>query len=256
MSSLLSELNLPARTCTALIGAGGKTSIAHALSNDYAARGRTSLLTTPTKIWPPPELPIILSESTHNVVEAIRGALNTADSVVYAHSLLPNGKLLGAAPDDVCALHCQRIADAIFVEADGAAGASLKAHGVGEPVIPECADTVLVIAGLDALGAIMTPSMVHRMQEMERITSRQAGETITADDIARSMEVAASFSPTRASTVYVVNKVDSDVDVVRAGTIASALLARHSRAVVVFVSHGCLVDSTTGGPDMSTAHSK
>ena len=85
---------------TALVGAGGKTTLMYALARRMADAGRRVVCTTTTKIFPPEDgLPVVLLEGAADPVAAVHDALNAAPCVVAAGRPLPDvRKLDGVSP--------------------------------------------------------------------------------------------------------------------------------------------------------------
>jgi len=67
----------------------------------------------------------------------------------------------------------------IIVEADGSRSHPIKAPGETEPVIPDWARMVVVVAGLSALDKPFTSEWVHRSERFEVLTGAHPGEPIT-----------------------------------------------------------------------------
>ena len=93
---------------TALVGAGGKTTLMYALARRMADAGRRVVCTTTTKIFPPENgLPVVLLEGVADPVAAVHDALFAAPCVVAAGRPLPDvRKLDGVSP--VCLACCRR----------------------------------------------------------------------------------------------------------------------------------------------------
>ena len=85
---------------TALVGAGGKTTLMYALARRMADAGRRVVCTTTTKIFPPENgLPVVLLEGVADPVAAVHDALFAAPCVVAAGRPLPDvRKLDGVSP--------------------------------------------------------------------------------------------------------------------------------------------------------------
>ena len=82
---------------TALVGAGGKTTLMYALARRMADAGRRVVCTTTTKIFPPEDgLPVVLLEGAADPVAAVHDALNAAPCVVATGRPLPDVRKLDA----------------------------------------------------------------------------------------------------------------------------------------------------------------
>ena len=131
------------RGITALIGAGGKTTLMFALAEELRAAGGV-LICTSTHILRPAQYMTV----TEPDAAAIRAAL-ARHGAVCAGTPAENGKL--TAPELSFGVLAE-LADYVLVEADGAHRLPLKAHAQHEPVIPDCAGRVILVAGMDGLG--------------------------------------------------------------------------------------------------------
>ncbi|MDO8752359.1 MAG: selenium cofactor biosynthesis protein YqeC, partial [Anaerolineales bacterium] len=67
----------------------------------------------------------------------------------------------------------------LLIEADGSRQKPLKAPASHEPAIPQFTDTVIVVAGLSAIGKALTDENVHHAEYFSQLTGLQIGETIT-----------------------------------------------------------------------------
>lgn len=149
-----------------LVGGGGKTSLMEALARDYEAEGARVVLTTTTKVRPPGPggRPLVLAETLDMLMGRLAGdsALPGSRGPLIGRRLLPEDKVEGIPPEWVAHLRDAPGVDAVVVEADGSAGRPLKAPAAWEPVMPPCASLVVAVAGLDAQGAPLDESHVHR----------------------------------------------------------------------------------------------
>jgi molybdenum cofactor cytidylyltransferase len=73
----------------------------------------------------------------------------------------------------------------LLVEADGSRQRPVKAPAAHEPVIPEFIQTVVVVAGLTALGKPATPEYVHRPELFKSLAGMQPGEMISHERLRR-----------------------------------------------------------------------
>ncbi|MBI3150525.1 MAG: putative selenium-dependent hydroxylase accessory protein YqeC [Chloroflexi bacterium] len=71
----------------------------------------------------------------------------------------------------------------LFVEADGSRQKPLKAPAPHEPPIPEFTETVIVVAGLSAIGKPLTEEHVHRSEIFSQLCGLRAGQPITPKEI-------------------------------------------------------------------------
>ena len=129
---------------TAIIGAGGKTTLLHSLAEKYKSEGKTVFVTT----------------STHMLIEP--DTLLTDDAEIIKSELLQNGYVMAGVKtksgekitslsDTTYNLVCE-CADEVLVEADGAKHLPLKIPNDTEPVIPDNVDRIIIVCGLHSLG--------------------------------------------------------------------------------------------------------
>ena len=128
---------------TAIIGGGGKTTLMECLAEELSAQARVIVCTT-THIYPEQNMPCLVSTS-----EAEIAAELARTRCVCVGSASESGKY--SAPElpfcTLCAL-----ASYVIVEADGSKRLPLKAHASHEPVIPEEAQRVIMVIGIDGVG--------------------------------------------------------------------------------------------------------
>jgi probable selenium-dependent hydroxylase accessory protein YqeC len=185
-TSLLEDFGIDEAIRTIVtVGAGGKTSLMYALARQIASRGKSVVSTTTTKIGSPKphESPDIIVLSIDPALRSLPDLLEKHRHVTVASSAWPGGKLDGVANTVVRTLLEE--VDVVIVEADGAARLSVKAPEAWEPVIPECADLVIPVVGLDCIGKPATEQWAFRLERFLSVTGLRQGEAITAEAIAR-----------------------------------------------------------------------
>jgi probable selenium-dependent hydroxylase accessory protein YqeC len=137
---------LPALLCgkfVSFVGGGGKTSLAEYLGGQAARRGKRAVLTTTTRIKA--DLPYLIFGEKGLPKGAYAGGFARVGKSVE------EGKLTALSADEVESLGAE--CDFVLIEADGAKRLPLKYPADYEPVIPPFSDLIVVVAGLDALGA-------------------------------------------------------------------------------------------------------
>lgn len=156
------------RGVTAVIGAGGKTTLLYTLGRELA-EGHTVLLCTTTKIFPFPDLPCARTAAELDALRRSHRLLCTGTEIPGT------GKL--TAPETPMAALAERF-DYVLVEADGAARRPLKAHAPHEPVIPDCAGQTVLVVGSGGLGRPIREA-VHRPEIFCRLA--RCGDGDAAD---------------------------------------------------------------------------
>ena len=180
---LFSERLAVQRGVTAIIGAGGKTTLLLRLAEELSRCG-TVIVTTTTHIFPPQNMPF--SETAAQ-----------PKPVLCVGTPCEHGKL--TAPREPIGV-LARYADYVLVEADGAKRLPIKAHAAYEPVIPAEAEQVICVVGASGLnGGVM--EKVHRPEVIAALTGEAACATPEA--------VARLLQRERLHTRLLINQVDT-----------------------------------------------
>lgn len=210
----------------ALVGAGGKTSLALRLLAELKARGIPAVFTTTTRILEPvpgPGETLVLREDEADWVDSVREALARGPVVIAARRRLRERaavgmeypfpmrthKLEGVPAEWVDRLHDSLPGAVILVEADGAKGRLLKAPAAHEPVIPSSTTLFVPIAHQDAIGRPISEEFVHRPEELARLLDVPQGAFITEAMLAAAMlhpEGGMKRCPDSARVVPVLNR--------------------------------------------------
>ncbi|MHB8619239.1 MAG: selenium cofactor biosynthesis protein YqeC [Chloroflexota bacterium] len=198
MRSLIEALDPQYPEVVALVGAGGKTTTMLALAIEARAAGKTALITTTTKIFPPD--PAVFGPALYTEDQLAGKPL-----AVYAAGQDPaTGKLLGIDPD-----HLPVGFDWTLVEADGSARKPLTAPREGEPVIPAATTMVLAVAGLSAIGRPVAD--MHRPEVIHALTGVPKGAVVTPEVMAAILSHPAGNTrgrPAGARVTYLLNQAD------------------------------------------------
>ncbi len=216
-----------------LVGAGGKTSLMFRLARELAASGDRVLTTTTTKISE--------QEAARNSSEIITGSVGAlldragdsreARLPITAARNGSAGKLIGFEARDIDRLWQANLFDWIIVEADGAFRRPLKTPDVHEPVVPDCCECVVGMAGLTAFGKPLTDQWVFRLPLFASLTGLEAGDTITAAAIAASFCCKGGIfkgSPPHARQIAFLNQAETP-ECLEAGYQVIAALADRER---------------------------
>jgi probable selenium-dependent hydroxylase accessory protein YqeC len=236
MTSLRHSLNLKNGGVISLVGAGGKTSLMFRLARELSGQGVPVLSTTTTKIYVPgrKQSPIVLITKSARVLAARAGTLLSRNSHISAGSQrIPLcNKLKGFPPEAIDALWQSGIFRWILVEADGAAGRSVKAPAAHEPVIPKCTKWVIGVVGLKAVGKPLTGKWAFRPQRVRQITGLAEGSIITESAIADLLIAENGIlkgAPTGAIRVAFLNQADSQ-DQLESGKKILQMLTRRAKS--------------------------
>jgi probable selenium-dependent hydroxylase accessory protein YqeC len=181
----------------AIVGGGGKTASLFALGASAAERGGRVLLATTTHICDPrlergrrfdrvvvdslfasPPAPLELEARLASAPAPFPGApsVSVLGARLQEYSNGEVSRLCGVDP-----AWPRRLApsfDLVAVEADGSRCLPIKAPASHEPALPEGADTVLGLIGLECLGRPMDGATVHRPELFAEATGCALGEVI------------------------------------------------------------------------------
>ncbi len=125
----------------AIVGAGGKTGLLKEMAARFHQEGKSVFVTTTTHMFI--EEDTLLTDNAAVILDALQ-------KNGYAFAGIPEGVKIKALPEPVYREVCEA-ADVVLVEADGAKHMPLKFPGDTEPVIPDNADEIIVVCGLQGL---------------------------------------------------------------------------------------------------------
>ena len=178
---------------TAIIGGGGKTTLLRVLANELSAQARV-IVATSTKMMTPEWCPALIDPSLGEVQEAL-----SSSPVVCVGSIQEEtGKM---AQSSLAFSELLSLADYVLVEADGAKMLPLKAHAEYEPVIPECASSVVCVAGVDGVG-LPVSEICHRPDRYAELAGISAECQVTPE------AVAAVLNAESLHDILLINKVE------------------------------------------------
>ena len=208
---LADALAIKDREVISLVGGGGKTTLMFALGRELSCRKKGVILTTTTKIWEPtpsPALALFLSDQISEVGKWIMKSLELYPYLVIATERLAHGKLQGVPPSWVEEMVSLPGVSVIIVEADGAAGRSLKAPRAGEPVLPPNTTLLVPVVGIDVLGCPLDEEHVFRSEIVARSLNTPKGTAVTQEMIAGLLPEIIKGRPEEARVIPFINKID------------------------------------------------
>jgi xanthine dehydrogenase accessory factor len=157
----------------AFVGSGGKTTTIHRRAAAYRAQGLRVFVTTTTHMNIEPDT--ILGDDPAPILRALR-----ENGYAMAGQSATEGKfgtLSKATYLTICAE-----ADVVLVEADGSRQHPLKFPAAHEPVIPDNADEIIIVAGLIALGH-PAHEVCHRLELVKACLNIEDDTIITEKHI-------------------------------------------------------------------------
>lgn len=161
--NLTRALRLPPVPCLALVGAGGKTTALFQLAREL----EPPVIVTATTHLASSQTPLahqhIIIQSLSDL-EAFEQAV--PDGVTLVTGPFEGDRTSGLSNEQVVKLHeiCRERSLPMLIEADGSRRKPLKAPSDHEPPIPDFVKTVVVVAGLSALGQPLNERTVHRVE--------------------------------------------------------------------------------------------
>lgn len=152
----------------AVVGSGGKTTLIKNLAARYRSEGKTVLVTTTTHMFL--EEDTLLTDDAGEIIRVLR-------ETGYAMAGIPEGRKIRALSKETFDAVCTH-ADVVLVEADGSRGLPLKYPSDTEPVIPENADEIIVVCGLNAIGE-KAKDVCHRLEPVKNCLDIEEDTVIT-----------------------------------------------------------------------------
>ena len=137
----------------AIVGSGGKTTLLKKLTEQYRRQGKTVFATTTTHMFI--EADTLLTDDADTIIQALK-------EKGYVMAGIRDGIKFRALPEETYAAVCAH-ADVVLVEADGSKHLPLKYPSSTELVIPENAEEIIVVCGLNALGQ-KAKDVCHRLE--------------------------------------------------------------------------------------------
>ena len=178
----------------ALVGGGGKTTLAFCLAAEAMTAGRRALVTTTTHMHVP-EAPrdveeVVFCSDLENAQDLLRAAWASGRRSLALASTTeksPHGlRAVGIPADWAPALLGLGLADLVVVEADGSRMLPFKApRAPREPVIPAGAEVVLAIAGVDCLDSALEEVSVCRADVVAEVAGVALGALVTPEIVGR-----------------------------------------------------------------------
>jgi probable selenium-dependent hydroxylase accessory protein YqeC len=213
------------------VGAGGKKSLLYAL----AGRVDRAVVTATVRIP-------IFDEHVSRVVVTNDPATAVHDTNEWPLGVVPErereDRYRGYEPDRIASI-ADAGANAVLVKVDGARTRRLKAPGEHEPQIPDCADVVVPIASVRAVGEPLSEAVAHRPERVAAITDLAGGDEIRPEDVARVLahpEGGMKDVPEGATVIPLVNMADDTALVQTATEIAEGVHDRVDVPRVVVTS--------------------
>ncbi len=160
-----------------VVGSGGKTTLIKKLAEQYQKAGKTVFVTTSTHMFIEPDT--LLTDDRDAIIRRLK-------ETGYAMAGIPEGQKIKTLPQETYEAVCAA-ADVVLVEADGSKGVPLKYPNGTEPVIPDNADEILVVCGLNAIGQ-QAKDVCHRLELVKDCLGIQDDTEMTAAHVQKLVE--------------------------------------------------------------------
>lgn len=207
MLTLTEALGVRKGSVVALVGGGGKTSTLFRLCEEFSREGLRVLATTTARMKVEELAPmreVLLwderdpSGETWTICPRERvgaGGRNWVDQALagkFSDSNVPvtflgrsvmRDKLIGLPADYLGRLLSRLTWDVAVVEADGSRGRSIKAHRLGEPVLPLCTTHCVIVVGADGIEQTVGEETCHRPEVIHDLLGLDWGDRLSAERI-------------------------------------------------------------------------
>jgi probable selenium-dependent hydroxylase accessory protein YqeC len=237
MGLLTEALGVKEREVISLVGAGGKTTLMFRLAKELSTCGKRVVTTTTTKILEPTSGEtgsLFVDSDEEKIRDFVWHHHDQYHHITIARERFGSGKLKGVSPNFVDGLWHSNGIDTIIIEADGAAGRSVKAPRENEPVIPTSTTLVVAILGVDGMEMELNEKNVFQPERVSNITGIPIEERLTDEAMAILMthpEGIFKGAPYSSRVVAFLNKVDVPNGAAKAKSIAQKVLDKKHRQI-------------------------
>ncbi len=215
----------------AFVGAGGKTTAIFQLAHELP---KPVIVTTTTHlgVW---QIPLA---DEHIVAQEISDLTDREfGGVTLVTGPFQDDHVVGFGENILFWLHAysQEHNIPLLIEADGSRQRPLKAPNDHEPVIPEFANAVIVVAGLSGLGKALNDENVHRPQLFSTLSGLAPNERITPEALTRVLthpNGGLKHIPSRARRIAFLNQADTPELQSIGGKISASLLDQFDSVIV------------------------
>jgi molybdenum cofactor cytidylyltransferase len=230
------------RSTIAFVGSGGKTTALFQLARE---------LPTPVIVTATTHLHVdqVRLADSHNIAEDpedLVGLETNLAGVMLVTGPMDKNRTKGVDPHVLSWLQtfCTDHDLPLLIEADGSRQRPLKAPADHEPVIPDCVDTVVVVAGLTGLGKRLSGQYVHHPEIYSRLGDLKIGSIITPGAIVRLLTHPLGGMkniPLLARRIVLLNQADTPEIQAQAQSMAGELLSGFQAVIIA-----SLVPKSTG----------
>ena len=185
----------PGSGIIALVGAGGKTSLAYALARELISDGEFVAFTKTTNVTANTfrqDAHLIVEPDAERMRSELRRVRQTEHRLVgLATGYIRADLLQGLSPRDVTGVVNDGAVNRVIVEADGARRRRIKAPSEREPNLPDDTGALVAVVSADAIGRPLNEETAHRSKLVSEIAGLAMGATIGPTHVARLLTSAA-----------------------------------------------------------------
>jgi molybdenum cofactor cytidylyltransferase len=251
--NLIKAVRLERKSRTALVGAGGKTAALFQLAREFVSA-------TDGVPGHKPISRVFVSATTHLATVQLEKAdhyfiVRESRQLDGIEDRLPEGIVLFIGPPEEqerlaglepallerLALMAERLDAPLLIEADGSRRKPFKAPAPHEPVIPDWVDSVIVSAGLLALGKPLSAEWVHRPERVSALSGLTLGDLVSLDTYQRVLEHpqgGLKGIPGGARRVVLLNQADTPELQAAGSCLSERLLESYHAALVAALAPG------------------
>jgi molybdenum cofactor cytidylyltransferase len=239
--SLTKALRMAIPSCVTFIGAGGKSTamfrLARELEHPVVVTATTHLGT-----W---QIPL----SDYHIATDDSGPLKylyrDIQGVILVTGEIDGDRTKPINEELLAWLHayCRTHSIPLLIEADGSRQKPLKAWADHEPPIPNFADQVIQVAGLNALGKPLSDEFVHRPEIFSKLSGLKLGESITTEALTRVLthkDGGLKNIPPNAKRILLLNQSDTAKAQSVAHAMADDLFPHYQSIVVASLKEGII----------------
>lgn len=172
----LLQINVEETPVIAVVGGGGKTSLIYRLTEELLQKKKKVIVTTTTHMAYEPDRPFA-EGGNPRIVKEMLGRYG----YTVAAEKSENGEKVGALSYESMK-GLVPLCDVLLIEADGSRQLPVKVPETWEPAIPDFADMVISVVGLDCLGVPIRQT-AHRMERTAEFLKKSLDAPVTPQDI-------------------------------------------------------------------------
>ncbi|MEF9916149.1 MAG: selenium cofactor biosynthesis protein YqeC [Lachnospiraceae bacterium] len=157
-----------------VVGAGGKTSLIHALAEEFKQDHKGVIITTTTHMIQP------ITGFVSGFDEKEIGIQLQKHGIITVGIPCENGKIKGLDMSQIRTM--SNLCDKLLIEADGAHQKPMKVPAEYEPVLPDFVDLVIGIQGASAIGQPLH-KVCHRFEIGADLLHTKTSHIVTLEDL-------------------------------------------------------------------------